>query len=233
MTVDDELARTGRTRALVGGVAAACVFGVALLLVQIRWGPLAWADTVVLDGLHRVALHASLFVVTMKAVSALGTWPVYGGLLTAAVVVLLRRGCRREAAFAVATVVGGGALNSAVKAVVGRARPVVLDPVAHAGHASFPSGHANGVAVACGVLLVLLSPATRRRWRAAAWGWATLVGFSRLALGVHFLSDVLAGWALGLAWVIGSTVAWGVVWADRGRSAPSVPASSRSASSQV
>ena len=76
------------------------------------------------------------------------------------------------------------------------------DPVAHAGASSFPSGHAQSSVVLTSVLLVLVLPQLHGRRRivavAIAVAWAAAIGFSRVALGVHYVSDVLAGTPSGL-----------------------------------
>lgn len=92
---------------------------------------------------------------------------------------------------------------------------MVESPVAHAPGNSFPSGHALGSMVVYGMLALVLLPMFRSRWRpwflALAGGIVLLIGFSRIALGVHFLSDVVAGWLLGIAWI--STTAYAFrVW---------------------
>src|SRR5262249_11541170 len=83
--------------------------------------------------------------------------------------------------------------------------PVVDVPVASAPGNSFPSGHALGSIVAYGSLLLVFLPAVPRRLRrvaiAVAAAIVVLVGFTRVALGVHYVSDVLAGWLLGVAWL--------------------------------
>ena len=70
---------------------------------------------------------------------------------------------------------------------------------------SFPSGHAQNAVVAWGVLLLVFLPVLRGRWRVvaviAAVAVVLAIGFARVALSVHFVSDVLAGYALGAAWL--------------------------------
>ena len=130
----------------------------------------------------------------------LSAWPVKGpllaGLATAQPGPLRRR-------LAVAGVVAAAALlgslaSTVVKAVVGRVRPPAelgLDAlVALPDTSSFPSGHAT-TAAAAATALALMVP----RWRALAVALAVLVGASRVLLGVHFVADVLAGFALGAA----------------------------------
>lgn len=196
------MGRRGRAAALAGLLLVA--FALLLLLVEEGWGPLVTVDAAGRDDLHHLAAGTPGLVLTMKAVSTLGTITAYavaGGLL---VVHLLRSRRPRAAVFAVVAVGGGSLLNTAVKAVVDRARPWVADPVAHAGQSSFPSGHAQGVVVAGAVVLLVLSPelAARRPVAAAAAGaWALLMGFARVALGLHYVSDVLGGYLLGLAWL--------------------------------
>jgi undecaprenyl-diphosphatase len=114
--------------------------------------------------------------------------------------------------FVAVTMLGGAALNALVKAAVHRARPVLPEPVAHAGGLSFPSGHAQSVVVAFGLLLLLALPHLRGPWRGAAIGLAAAmvlaIGVSRVALGVHFVSDVLAGYVLGAAWLAAMAAAF-------------------------
>lgn len=112
---------------------------------------------------------------------------------------LLRR--FREATFAAIALAGSGLLNVAVKQVFGRVRPSLWDSIAPETTFSFPSGHAMGSAtLAC--VVILLAWRTRWRWAvvAAAVPFVLLVGLSRVALGVHYPSDILAGWAAASVW---------------------------------
>jgi membrane-associated phospholipid phosphatase len=88
------------------------------------------------------------------------------------------------------------------KALVGRARPIVEDPISHSPGYSFPSGHAYNVSVVATVVVFLLWPlltqAGRRVSVALAVLFALLVGLDRIFLGVHFPSDVVAGYVLGV-----------------------------------
>ena len=104
---------------------------------------------------------------------------------------------------------------SALKEIVGRARPVLPDPVATAPGMSFPSGHALGATIGCCLLLLIALRFLPRGGRVAAVIAAGLivgaVGFARVVLGVHFVSDVLAGITLGIGWVAVTTWAY-VAW---------------------
>ena len=120
---------------------------------------------------------------------------------------LLWRRLRRLAIFVVVTVVGSSLLNNLVKLAVNRARPHLSDPVAVASGKSFPSGHAQAAIVGFGVLLAVFLPIIARRWRPAAVTAAAvltlLIGFSRISLGVHYLSDVIGAYLIGTVWLIG------------------------------
>jgi undecaprenyl-diphosphatase len=115
-----------------------------------------------------------------------------------------------------------GLLSVVLKQLVSRARPSFTDPVTVAGGYSFPSGHAlNSMAfAACAV--ILLHPVLAGRGRTVLWALAAafvlLVGFDRVALGVHYVSDVLAGWTVGLATVLATAAMF-----DRGRLRPLTP----------
>ncbi|WP_437675951.1 phosphatase PAP2 family protein [Sorangium sp. So ce131] len=101
---------------------------------------------------------------------------------------------------------GGGLLNAALKALFSRPRPTFDDPLAVALGWSFPSGHSMGTFVAFGMLSylgVLFVRTLRGRLAliALALSWTVAMGFSRMYLGVHYLSDVLAGFAAGTVWL--------------------------------
>ncbi|MGC9665247.1 phosphatase PAP2 family protein [Planosporangium sp. 12N6] len=201
---------------LVAVAVLLATFGLVLLLVEAAWRPLAGADTGLRDGLYRYALRHPGFVTGMKVVSNVGSSSVYLVLFAVVVGWMLWRRRYRLAVYVVVTVVGSSLLNNAVKIGVHRARPVLPHPVAHANGMSFPSGHAQAAMVTCAVLLlVVILPRLRRPWSvlaAAGCGLMVLaIGFSRIALGVHYLSDVVAGYLLGAAWVTAMTAAFGAV----------------------
>ncbi|GAB5536187.1 MAG: hypothetical protein Rubg2KO_24360 [Rubricoccaceae bacterium] len=103
----------------------------------------------------------------------------------------------------------GGIIVVTLKQIFQRARP--LDQLLAADGFSFPSGHAFAATVFYGMMVVLVWRLTERRWLrvlAAVIGPATIlaVGLSRVYLNVHYLSDVLAGWSIGLAWLIASVL---------------------------
>jgi len=99
----------------------------------------------------------------------------------------------------------GGCINVGVKAAVGRDRPALDDPVATASGNSFPSGHAMLSTIVYGAVVVAVWPHLPARWRTpvavVAATWVALIGFTRLALGVHWFTDVLGGFAMGGAWL--------------------------------
>ncbi|KAF1687985.1 hypothetical protein B1992_00675 [Pseudoxanthomonas broegbernensis] len=111
----------------------------------------------------------------------------------------------REAVFAIAAFAGSAVLNVATKQAFQRERPSLWASVAPEDTFSFPSGHAMG-SMTLAVVCVLLAWHTRWRWPvlALASAFTVAVGVSRLYLGVHYPSDVIAGWAAGLAWAAGA-----------------------------
>jgi undecaprenyl-diphosphatase len=122
------------------------------------------------------------------------------------VVVLLRAGRRADAVLVLAATIGVQIVVTLLKSHYGRPRPDEGSPIALPHSFSFPSGHAaTGIAVG-GVLAVVW--AERVRTRAARVGVLALgllvgvaIGASRVVLNVHYLSDVLAGYCVGLAWL--------------------------------
>ncbi|GAA3346746.1 hypothetical protein GCM10020358_58910 [Amorphoplanes nipponensis] len=178
-------------------------FALIAALVSGGWGPLHDLDATVTDALHGWAVgHPHATKATVWWTNIFGPTPLRIAAL-GLVIWLLRRRARRLALWAATTMVVGGLLGALLKLLVGRHRPDLLDPVARATGYSFPSGHALNAALAAGVFVLVLLPVARgaRRW--VLWGAAiavtVLTGLSRIVLGVHWTSDVVAGWLLGVA----------------------------------
>ncbi|WP_200215246.1 phosphatase PAP2 family protein [Micromonospora coerulea] len=199
-------------------------FGLLLMLVRFRWGPLYDADHEAAEWFNGLVAPHHPLVTVLQAVTDLGGRPVLIWLVTIAVVSLLIRRQSRLAVYLIITGVGGLILDPSLKALVGRLRPVVDVPITHAPGNSFPSGHALGSFVAYGALLLVFLPAMAPRWRKPAIAIAAvlvaLVGLTRIALGVHFVSDVLGGWLLGAAWLGVTAYAFQLWRRERGRPVP-------------
>ncbi len=214
-------------RAVLGWVAVVVglvPFLLLWLLVQRSWSPLAGLDGEVAVGLNDAVSRTPVLVSVLTAVTDLGGTVVAVLVLTLATGFLLIRRRRRLAAFVATTGLGLAVLGPVTKAVVDRARPVVESPVVQTpSNASFPSGHAMTALVTWGVLLLVALPSVRRRARpwliTATVVLVVAVGLTRLALGVHFVSDVLAGWALGAGWLAATTAAFRAWQHDTGRHA--------------
>jgi membrane-associated phospholipid phosphatase len=167
----------------------------------------AGSSIVQLDDQVATTLHEHAFpsaTTALTAVTTLGSTPVLALIAAAAAVYLFRRGRRRDAALLTVVLVGTQLLTWILKAAFERPRPTFEDPVATADWFSFPSGHALSSIAFYGALVYLLSGRLRDPLVRAAclFGAALLVaaiGFSRLYLGVHYLTDVLAGYSAGLA----------------------------------
>ncbi len=131
------------------------------------------------------------------------------------VLVLLALRRWRSAMFAAIALAGSGLLNVGTKLVFARDRPSLWESITPELTYSFPSGHAMGSATLAWVLVML---AWRTRWRwpviVVALPFVLLVGFSRVYLGVHFPSDILAGWAAASMWAV---VSYLVVFRLHGR----------------
>ena len=119
---------------------------------------------------------------------------------------LLLRRHRRTGGFLVVAMLGAELIVDVAKVVVGRHRPPVALHLEAIGNGAFPSGHAFNTTVVVGALLVALWHIRARAipW----WGWALValvplvVGLTRVYLGVHWITDVIAGWFLGALWVL-------------------------------
>lgn len=191
--------------AVVALALVASFFALTLLLAQDKWAPLLRADGGARDSLHAYAVTHAGFVGVMQLVSDSGSARAWQIVLAVVVVWLVCRRLPRLALFVAITGTGSSLLNTLVKTAVHRPRPVLTDPVAHEPGLSFPSGHAQAAMVGYAVLLLVFLPILYGVWRRAAVTVAVFmvlaIGFSRVALGVHYVSDIVGGFVLGAAWV--------------------------------
>lgn len=170
------------------------------LLLQ---GPVTAADAGISQWLYRNA--GAAFTALMVAISAVhGTWPLLA-MSTAATLALWWQRQHAWAAALVLCVPGGMLLNYAVKHAFQRARPAI-DGAADIASYSFPSGHTAGATVWWGFLLVWwfahrTGTGMRSAGAALAVSMVLLTALSRVYLGVHYLSDVLAAIGEGAAWL--------------------------------
>jgi membrane-associated phospholipid phosphatase len=122
------------------------------------------------------------------------------------------RGRRADAVLAVGAMAGASLVFTALKNILDRGRPPVPDRLVEVTNESLPSGHATMSFVVTGTIVVLAwagrSTLARVVLVMAAAAWIAAVGATRVYLGVHWFSDVLAGWAVGAAWLALCVTAW-------------------------
>jgi len=163
-------------------------------------GLLLWAAPPLDRAIHHAALLDRYGGAVRPALwfTSLGGLTVMGPVALAAAGWLFWRRHGREALWLVLTVASGRLVVEGVKLLVQRPRPPIADRLQWVTSWSFPSSHSAGTMLTCAALALL--------WRRPA-GWiaaslvAAAVGASRVVLGVHWPSDVLAGWGFGLLWV--------------------------------
>src|ERR1035438_10030427 len=198
--------RHGRSLApLITVIVAATAFTILLILVRLQWAPLESVDHGGAARLNRLVAGHSTLVTAVKAVTWLGSDGVLWTVVGAAAIVLALRKRWRLALYLLITGAGAIVLDPVLKSLVGRLRPVVAHPIAHGTGDSFPSGHSLGSIVCYGAILLVFLPAARGRWRTAfitvIAALVALIGISRILLGVHYLSDVIGAWAIGITWL--------------------------------
>jgi undecaprenyl-diphosphatase len=197
--------RQHRLAPLVTVTVAALVFAILVIAVRLQWAPLESADHGAAASINGLIAGNATLVSVVKAITFLGSNGVLWTVIAAATVILAIRRRWRLAAYLLITGAGALILDPILKSLVGRLRPVVAHPIAHGTGDSFPSGHSLGSIVCYGAILLVFLPAARGGWRTAfITGIVTLIaliGISRILLGVHYLSDVLGAWAVGITWL--------------------------------
>lgn len=211
----DGVVRAPRRRALLGAVAGYAVLALLATGVATDFGPQMRLDGVVSRAVYAgdqraVALNDLLQVLTAPGLSA------FRFVVVLPVVVwLVFRRAWWTAAWMLTAVVLVGPLTTALKDLIGRVRPDFVNGGARLDSLSFPSGHSAGIATLVTVALVLVRPLLRRTARRVCLvlgvALVVLVGLTRMWLGVHFLSDVLGGWAFGVAWTLTVALAFGAL----------------------
>lgn len=182
-----------------------------LLLMEGRYEGLEELDRRFADALNSWALQHPGVVDLLTFLQAALSPNTFRLLVLLVAVGLWRAGSRRRPIWGAVTTGLGALLGVVLKRLVHRARPSFPDPVAAAGSYSFPSAHALGSFLGTGVLLLVALPVLSGSARAVAVGVVTITGINRIALGVRFFSDVLAGWFAAGALPAGTAtvfVAW-------------------------
>ena len=195
---------TAQARRVVWALLAGGLAGFLVLASTYDREPLASLDA---NGATWVATdlpHA--FELLARPFSWLGGWIGLTILGVATALVLLRERAWNDMVFLAAALIGSNVAVLVLKSWFDRDRPDIAPSVPLPASSSFPSGHAASGVAGLGAIAVLVAERLpSRRARVALWIVVLVcgvgVGLSRIALGVHFVTDVVAGWCFGLAWL--------------------------------
>jgi undecaprenyl-diphosphatase len=189
---------------LVCSVASVAVVGVVVLMVErVAGGVLIDLDREWSSAAQRRAAESDVLFGVNWVVSFMGST---AGLIAVLIVASLWIGSRRNAwssaDLLIVLALGASLVNRTIKEIVGRARPEWADPIMVSNGYSFPSGHALNSTVVYGAIVLIAGRRTHwTRLAAAASVLVSLIAVSRVFLGVHYPTDVVAGIALGGAWL--------------------------------
>lgn len=208
--------RSGKRRMMA---AAVILFVLFIALLTAERLSLTQAFDVTVDrylSTIRTGLGVQVMVFITTIFSPTGLF-VYAGFLD--IFLLSRRMYRSAGQLSGGLIIANLAMIS-IKTIVARKRPIFEITILHS--FSFPSGHATTAAAFFGFLLMHYrgrpaAPLIRRLWMTGAWFMIALIGFTRLYLGFHYLSDVIGGFLLGFFWVF----VWAIAF--EGRFTPIAP----------
>jgi undecaprenyl-diphosphatase len=203
------------------GVVAAFGFALAEVLLLgavlaprfIRNGPTSFDSHVTRWFVDR---RSDALTAVMKAVTWLGSSAVIVPVALIVITVLLRRHAWYPAVFLALCVAGASLLSVVAKHIIDRDRPPEVIRLQHTTTSSFPSGHATQAAATYLALMFILL-AVSRSSKVHTLGWTAVaviiaaVGITRIYLGVHWTTDVIAGWLLGTTWTTGVRLSFGTL----------------------
>ncbi|TQM44793.1 phosphatase PAP2 family protein [Pseudonocardia cypriaca] len=197
------------------GVGVAVTVLLALAALAGLWAAFTGVGPAQLDA---AVLHESVesrtdpLTAAAVVVTHLGSTAAMAVLAVVAGVRLWITGRRADAVLVIGAMAGAQLVFRGLKLLLDRPRPPESGRLVHAVSESLPSGHATTAVVVIGTLVVLAwpgrTPAVRAAMVAAAAVWVGAVGLTRIYLGVHWFSDVIAGWLVGGAWLAICVVAW-------------------------
>lgn len=201
------------TVAVIAATAWTTMFGLVAVMVRLHTGLARWDRSASTWGADHANTSATSF---LRAVSLLGSFG--GGVVVITAVAVLSFARHRRGsmiAFMLTVTIGQTIITDITKFLVGRARPDI-DRLTGFSGSSFPSGHSATAAALYAAAALVLGRGASRRMRAAfstaAVGVATAVAASRVLLGVHWLTDVVGGLAMGWGWFAVVSIAFGGRW---------------------
>lgn len=208
MSVYSDFVHNKKPKLLALGLLVLFIGGVSIfasLADEVREGDTVSFDTAVLLGIN--SRSSPLLDTVFSTGTMLGGAVVVAAVSLAMIVILALRKSYSRALLATLIIGGTTLANFFLKLVFERSRPELWTRLVEEQSFSFPSGHAMA-SMALGLTIVLLTWNTR--WRAAAVigavAYVLFIGFSRLYLGVHYPTDILAGWLVSSLWVF--AIAW-------------------------
>ena len=207
-------------------VAVAAALAFIALADELHEGDLGSFDDRLLREARRIVRSSDSIPAAISFnVTALGSLPVL--VLVVACVIgflgLMRE--RKQALYVLVATAGGGLLSQGLKGLFERPRPTLVPRLVHVNSWSFPSGHALASAVVYLTLGALIAASIEQRTAklyclAVALCLTFIVGISRVALGVHYPTDVLGGWMAGLSWALACWAVFAVWQRRRGPGGP-------------
>ncbi|MDR6789369.1 undecaprenyl-diphosphatase [Sphingomonas sp. BE138] len=204
-------------------LALAGLIAAALLAFQVRGGPFAWDRAIMLrlriPGDTAQPIGPAWLHEAMVEITALGSGTILTCVVVAVAGLLLVQRMWLTAVLVLAATLIGSTVAGQAKYWVGRPRPELVDHLVQVTGLSFPSGHATNSAIIYLTLAGLVAQVARGRVvRRYVLGLAAVlvgaIGISRVYLGVHWPSDVLAGWCAGTGW---AALWWWIAAAVRAR----------------
>ena len=187
---------------LVGVYLPLQIFGLLAVEVWENEGGFPW-DVPILEAIHTRS-QAQLDILAEVLTRFGSFWTVFPVAALSALVLLPQRRWR-SLVYLLTTVLGSVIVNRTAKLLMHRVRPQLWDSPAPEFDYSFPSGHAMSSMSLVAALVILTWGSRAKRWPVLIIGslFVLAIGWTRLYLGVHFPSDILAGWMAAVAWAIG------------------------------